>query len=39
MKTHLDEEIEKYPATPDWPMIIGTAFIIGFGIAMLVSIF
>jgi len=38
MKTHLDEEIDKYPSTPDWPLIIGTGFMVGFGIIMLLSI-
>lgn len=38
MKTHLDEEIEKYPATPDWFLIISVGFLIGFGIVVLVAI-
>jgi hypothetical protein len=33
-----EESIEQYPATPDWPLIIGSAFMIAFGIVGLVVI-
>jgi hypothetical protein len=31
-----EENTEHYPSTPDWPLIIGTAFMIGFGMVALI---
>lgn len=36
--TNFDDEMEKFPQTPDWPLIIGTAFMIAFGIVALIAI-
>ena len=36
--TNFEDEMDKYPSTPDWPLIIGTGFMVGFGIIMLLSI-
>jgi hypothetical protein len=33
------ESIDQYPSTPDWPLIIGTAFMIAFGIVGLIVLF
>jgi len=38
MKTHFDEEIEKYPGNTNWPLVVTVGLVLGIIIARIVTL-